>query len=110
TSRTSGPATGRCSTANRWCTQRSCGAATRSSSDRRWPRPSGEAPAQAGEANAVRLVMGAATDVGRVREGNEDAFLVDDAMGLMAVADGMGGHRAGEVASVTALEALRAAI
>jgi PPM family protein phosphatase len=54
--------------------------------------------------------MGAATDVGRVREGNEDAFLVDDAMGLMAVADGMGGHRAGEVASATALEALRAAI
>jgi PPM family protein phosphatase len=58
----------------------------------------------------VRLVVGAATDVGRVREGNEDAYLVDDAMGLFAVADGMGGHRAGEVASVTALEALRAAI
>jgi protein phosphatase len=58
----------------------------------------------------VRLVTGAATDVGRVREGNEDAYLVDDAMGLVAVADGMGGHRAGEVASATALEALRAAI
>ena len=54
--------------------------------------------------------MGAATDVGRVREGNEDAYLVDDAMGLIAVADGMGGHRAGEVASATALEALRASI
>lgn len=58
----------------------------------------------------MRLVIGAATDVGRVRDGNEDAYLVDDAMGLVAVADGMGGHRAGEVASVTALEALRAAI
>jgi PPM family protein phosphatase len=58
----------------------------------------------------MRLVIGAATDVGRVREGNEDAYLVDDAMGLVAVADGMGGHRAGEVASATALEALRAAI
>jgi protein phosphatase len=58
----------------------------------------------------VRLVTGAATDVGRVREGNEDAYLVDDAMGLVAVADGMGGHRGGEVASATALEALRAAI
>jgi protein phosphatase len=58
----------------------------------------------------MRLVIGAATDVGRVREGNEDAYLVDDAMGLVAVADGMGGHRAGEVASATALEALRAAV
>src|SRR6478736_2825819 len=58
----------------------------------------------------MRLITGAATDVGRVREGNEDAYLVDDAMGLVAVADGMGGHRAGEVASATALEALRAAI
>jgi protein phosphatase len=54
--------------------------------------------------------MGAATDVGRVRDGNEDAYLVDDAMGLVAVADGIGGHRAGEVASATAIEALRAAI
>ncbi len=58
----------------------------------------------------MRLVIGAASDVGRVREGNEDAYLVDDATGLVAVADGMGGHRAGEVASATALEALRAAI
>jgi protein phosphatase len=58
----------------------------------------------------MRLVIGAATDVGRVREGNEDGYLVDEAVGLMAVADGMGGHRAGEVASATALEALRAAV
>src|SRR6266508_4001901 len=58
----------------------------------------------------MRLITGAATDVGRVREGNEDAYLVDDTMGLVAVADGMGGHRAGEVASATALEALRAAV
>ena len=58
----------------------------------------------------MKLVVGAATDVGRVREGNEDGYLVDDAIGLVAVADGMGGHRAGEVASATALEALRAAV
>ena len=54
--------------------------------------------------------MGAATDVGRVRDGNEDAYFFDDAIGLVAIADGMGGHRAGEVASATALEALRASI
>ena len=44
-----------------------------------------------------------------MRDGNEDAYLVDDGLGLVAVADGMGGHRAGEVASATALEALRVA-
>jgi PPM family protein phosphatase len=58
----------------------------------------------------VRLVIGAATDVGKVRGHNEDAYLVDDQLGLVAVADGMGGHQAGEVASATALEALRAAV
>ena len=58
----------------------------------------------------MKLVVGAATDVGRVREGNEDGYLVDDAIGLVAVADGMGGHVGGEVASATALEALRAAV
>jgi protein phosphatase len=58
----------------------------------------------------MRLVVGAATDVGRVREGNEDGYLVDDSVGLVALADGMGGHLGGEVASATALEALRAAV
>jgi PPM family protein phosphatase len=59
---------------------------------------------------SLRLIAGSATDVGRVRTGNEDAYLVDEGIGLIAVADGMGGHQAGEVASSTALEALRAAV
>ena len=58
----------------------------------------------------MKLVVGAATDVGRVRAGNEDGYLVDDTIGLVAVADGMGGHVGGEVASATALEALRASV
>jgi len=41
-----------------------------------------------------------------MRPENEDAFLVDLELGLLAVADGMGGHRAGEVASALALKAL----
>jgi protein phosphatase len=39
------------------------------------------------------------TDVGLKREGNEDSFSVDDSLGLYIVADGMGGHLAGEIAS-----------
>jgi serine/threonine protein phosphatase PrpC len=47
------------------------------------------------------------TDVGRKRQHNEDSMLVDAAMGLYIVADGMGGHAAGEVASARAVEVVR---
>ncbi|MGH7271585.1 MAG: PP2C family protein-serine/threonine phosphatase, partial [Polyangiaceae bacterium] len=54
--------------------------------------------------DAIRFY--AATDVGKVRDHNEDNFLVDSKLGLFIVADGMGGHAAGEVASAIAVRAM----
>lgn len=56
-----------------------------------------------------RLALGQAfgmTDVGTARPSNEDNFLIDPQLGLIAVADGMGGHEGGDVASSDALVAM----
>lgn len=52
------------------------------------------------------IEMVAVSDPGRVRPNNEDAVFAEARLGLAVLADGMGGHNAGEVASVMAVTAL----
>ena len=53
----------------------------------------------------MNVAYGAKSDVGRVREANEDSYLIADP--LFVVADGMGGHIAGDVASSTAVKVIQ---
>lgn len=58
----------------------------------------------------LNIRAGARTDVGRRRSGNEDAYLADETQHLYAVADGMGGHQGGEVASSMALQTVQSKV
>ena len=56
----------------------------------------------------ISIDASCATHAGKVRERNEDSCLVRTDVGLWAVADGMGGHEAGDLASRTLVESLNA--
>ncbi len=59
---------------------------------------------------SMKIISFGGTDPGKKRRNNEDAYLIDDKIGLYAVADGIGGSEGGEVASRIAVDALAEAI
>jgi serine/threonine protein phosphatase PrpC len=67
-------------------------------------RSSLSATRAAGGSIDVYLRAAAHSDVGKKRKSNQDAYAIDDKLGLFVVADGMGGHAGGEVASQESVE------
>ena len=55
----------------------------------------------------INFEVAGQTDIGKKRKINQDAFLIDEEKGLFIVADGLGGHRAGEKASLLATETVQ---
>jgi serine/threonine protein phosphatase PrpC len=67
-------------------------------------------PDESADAARVTLRAWLVTDVGVVRDHNEDSAFMEPSRGIFIVADGMGGHAAGEVASAMAVDSVRAAL
>ena len=62
----------------------------------------------ASPAATMQFEFACATDTGRARNNNEDSIVVDEAVALAVLADGMGGYNAGEVASGMATSFIKA--
>ncbi len=56
----------------------------------------------------ISMEASGATDLGKKRQHNEDSFVINNSLGLYVVADGMGGHAAGEIASRLAVQSIEA--